>query len=341
VGTKRVRWLLPLVFAALLCLATFRHLNAAGWTPTGGFYSSIATLRAANPPQQGGTLPSQWPAGNDCSTEPRLLVHKYNSDLYILRQSKCQIFEAPFMYLIFGEDKVLLMDTGAKASDRLVLVVRRLVKRWLKQNGKTSIPLVVAHTHSHNDHVASDNNFLAASTAGILTNLETLVGPSISAVTSYWGFQKYPNDVPTIDLGNRVIDVLGTPGHQAASLTLYDRNTQLLLTGDIVYPGHLFVFSPAEYVEFVDSLQRLVDWAAANPVQWVLGCHIEFSNTPFEPYAWGNPVHPDERRLEFAPTKLTDILLAAKSLADNPQCTIFDEFVIHPVYKCGITWNGP
>ncbi len=39
-------------------------------------------------------------------------VVKYNNNTWILRQNKCTNFEAPFMFLFFGEDKALLMDTG-------------------------------------------------------------------------------------------------------------------------------------------------------------------------------------------------------------------------------------
>lgn len=32
--------------------------------------------------------------------------------------------------------------------------------------------------------------------------------------------------------------------------------------------------------------------------------------------------------------------LAADAMGNSPQCQIFSEWVIHPVYLCGITWNG-
>jgi len=40
-------------------------------------------------------------------------VHEYNPDFYILRQSGCRHDEKPFLYLLFGSDKALLLDTGA------------------------------------------------------------------------------------------------------------------------------------------------------------------------------------------------------------------------------------
>ena len=68
-------------------------------------------------------------------TEPQIQVHAYNDNLYILRQSKCEIFEAPFMYLIFGEDTVLLMDTGANPQTPVYSEVYTIIAEWLEQNG--------------------------------------------------------------------------------------------------------------------------------------------------------------------------------------------------------------
>jgi len=331
---KRQGYALVAVFAPLLALGVVRSLEATAPPPFEAMEASMASLRASTPPRAGGGFPARWNAGNDCANEPYWQFHNYNDDLYIIRQSKCTIFEAPFLYLIFGEDNVLLMDTGAVASLDVWQAIKQGLEHWSSVSGKAAPPLIVAHTHTHPDHIQGDWSF--AGQPGV----QEVVGLDQSSVESFWGFQDFPNDVPTIDLGNRVLDVLGTPGHQAASVTLYDRETQLLLTGDIVYPGHLFVFTESDWTDFRLSIQRLVQFAMANPVQWVLGCHIEFSNTPYEPYAWGTSVHPDEHELELAPDVLVRILRACRKQGADPSCTIYKDFVIHPVYKCGIVWNG-
>jgi hypothetical protein len=61
--------------------------------------------------------------------EPPIQVHQFNSDTFILRQSKCSepgttthsgpSFEAPFMYLLIGRSRALLLDTGASQSPAL------------------------------------------------------------------------------------------------------------------------------------------------------------------------------------------------------------------------------
>ncbi len=55
-----------------------------------------------------------------------------------------------------------------------------------------------------------------------------------------------------------MLDLTGIPGHQAASLLVYDRWTGLLFTGDSVYPGRLYV---PDFPAFVDSMRRAVDFA--------------------------------------------------------------------------------
>ena len=58
----------------------------------------------------------QWIHGaEDCqiSDDPAIEVHRYDDSSYILRQSKCLDFEAPFMYLLLGTKAALLLDSGA------------------------------------------------------------------------------------------------------------------------------------------------------------------------------------------------------------------------------------
>jgi len=327
--------LLPIAFLGLLSLGAYRSLRyedeAERFLAEG---LSLNDVAEASPPAEAGSFPAQWINGADCSTEPKMQVHAYDADTYILRQSKCEIFEAPFLYLLFGDDKVLLMDTGANNATPIWDNVYEVIRGWLAANGKSSIDLIVAHTHSHFDHVQGDPQFVGK------PFVKRIVPLGLPDIISFWGFLDYPNDVQTIDLGNRVIDVLGTPGHLNGSVTLYDRDTHLLLTGDIVYPGHLFVFSALDWPDFVTSIRRLVNWAATHPVEYVLGCHIEMSADPGGSFAYGTQVHPNEHVLQFRPDILLKVYAAASAMGNQPACRIFDEFVIHPVYLCGIFWNG-
>ena len=322
------RALVPILFAALLAAGYGLSSRGALLAQSPAVAGQDAETSPLAERPQPGTFPDTWIHGADCDADPAIQVHAYNEDLYILRQSKCDTYEAPFLFLLFGEEKALLIDTGSSVNSPVQSTVATIVQNWLTARGKASIELVVAHSHSHGDHVLGDPQFQGQHHA-------TVVGHGTAEVMSFFGFSSWPDEVVQYDLGGRVLDLLATPGHKADSLTFYDRRTDLLLTGDIVYPGHLFIFSPNEFLDFQNSLVRLSEWAERNPVKWVLGCHIEMTADAGVSYQYGTKVQPDEHVLQLKPSVLPKIRDAALAMGADAQCQTFDEFVIHPVYKCG------
>src|ERR1043165_5920584 len=122
--------------------------------------SGAVTFSAPQPDNIGyrtGVLPARWlPSGPRCVRIPKFQVHQYNDDLYILRESGCSNYEKPFLYLLFGRDKVLLLDTGAGSTD-VAQVVKRVIDHWLVKRRLSSIQLIAAHTHAHGDHISGDD----------------------------------------------------------------------------------------------------------------------------------------------------------------------------------------
>ena len=58
----------------------------------------------------------RWIHGSsDCADnlDPAIDVYAHDKTTYILRQNKCLTFEAPFIYVLVGENKILILDTGA------------------------------------------------------------------------------------------------------------------------------------------------------------------------------------------------------------------------------------
>ncbi len=49
--------------------------------------------------------------------EPPIQVHAYDPHTYVLRQSKATNYEAPFLYLLFGNERAILLDTGATEAE--------------------------------------------------------------------------------------------------------------------------------------------------------------------------------------------------------------------------------
>jgi glyoxylase-like metal-dependent hydrolase (beta-lactamase superfamily II) len=273
-----------------------------------------------------GGFPDDWISGApSCSPQPLPLiqVHVYNDDTYILRQSKCTNFEGPCMYLLFGEDKVLLEDTGAGfPSLPLATTVYGLIDDWLAAHEKESIQLIVAHSHSHGDHIGHDSQFTGQPNT-------TVVGTSLSAVQAFWGYTAatWPTEIHQYDLGGRILDIIAIPGHHATHIAIYDRNSHLLLTGDTLYPGFLFISSFSQYKT---SIQRLVDFTEDNPVCWVLGTHIEMSAVPGIAYPYGTVYQPNEHVLQLTRDHLVELNEALIAMGVTPHDEVHDDFIISP-----------
>jgi hydroxyacylglutathione hydrolase len=259
------------------------------------------------------------------SSEPKIQVHRYDEHTFFLRQSKTVSYEAPFLYLLFGNDRALLLDTGA-TDDPARCPVREtvddLIKRWLSRHARTAYALVVAHTHGHGDHIAGDAQFADHP-------MTTVVGKDLSSVMRFFGFTRWPDQVVQLDLGGRVLEITGSPGHHTSSISILDPWTGSLLTGDTVYPGRLYV---EDMPAFTDSLDRLIRLAESRGVRHVMGAHIEMTRTRGRDYPIGTTYQPEEPALQMTLDQMRALRRAAKRVADLPGAHTFDDFVI---------FNGP
>nr|BFE78244.1 hypothetical protein GCM10020093_008450 [Planobispora longispora] len=50
------------------------------------------------------------------NTDPDIQAHRYDEHTFILRQNMAIDYEAPFLFLLFGNERAVLIDTGATAS---------------------------------------------------------------------------------------------------------------------------------------------------------------------------------------------------------------------------------
>jgi glyoxylase-like metal-dependent hydrolase (beta-lactamase superfamily II) len=268
-----------------------------------------AALAAQTPPPpslEKGTLPEHWPTGGpNCMEMQEYYIHAYNPNFYLLRQSGCTDYEKPFVYLIFGSDKAMLWDTGSRNS-RIREAVDRLIVRWLAENKRTSIPLIVMHSHKHGDHIAGDAQFADRPDT-------TLVKPDLASVKAFFGFQNWPEQVAAFDLGGRPMDLLPIPGHTDDSFALYDRRTGILLTGDTVYPGRLYV---SDFESFKASLHRLAAFTADKNIAHVLGNHIEQTTTPFIDYPVRTKYQPEEHELALSAGTILEIDRALQAMKE-------------------------
>jgi len=250
-----------------------------------------------------GSLDVHWdPGAKTCpvsQTDP-IQVHHYNAQTIILREKLCSTWEAPFMYLLIGSKRALLIDTGDVA-DPKSMPLENQVMSLLPGESAAKLPLLVVHSHGHLDHRAGDPQF-----EGV--NGVQLVRSDVDHVRKYFGFADWPNGSAQIDLGDRIVDVLPAPGHHPAQLVYYDRNTGLVFSGDFLLPGRLLV---DDWSAYEASAQRVAEFLKDRPVSFVLGGHVE-KNQSGELLAWQSTYHPDEHALQLTKDDLAALPAALR-----------------------------
>ena len=271
-----------------------------------------------------GDLDVRWIHGSrrrKHNNDPPFQVHRYDPHTYVLRQSKALSAEAPFLYLLFGSDRAVLFDTGAAkqtVDNPLRATIDGITDTWLAEHPREGYQLIVAHTHGHLDHVAGDGQFADRPAT-------TIVDRDLSAVQAFFGFTTWPEQIIQFDLGGRVLEITGTPGHHRAALTIYDPWSGFLLTGDNVLPGRIYAF---DFPAFLDSIERTVQFARTRQITHVMGCHIEMTRRPGRDYPVGSTYQPDEPALQMTVQQLIAVRDAARSIKDKPGAHTFDDFLI-------------
>lgn len=186
-------------------------------------------------------------------------VYRLDDGLYAIYEPGQ--FELVISYLVLGEDKALLFDTGLGIGD-----IRAVV------DGLTDLELVVLNSHSHYDHIGGnyrfqrilglDNAYTHGNAGGSTpAAIAEFIGPGwvwkpfpdgfepAAWRTQPYTITDYVSEGDRIDLGGRVLEVLETPGHAPDAVCLLDRENRLLFTGDTFYLAPLYAHLPGSDVE--------------------------------------------------------------------------------------------
>ncbi|PTW47934.1 glyoxylase-like metal-dependent hydrolase (beta-lactamase superfamily II) [Sphingomonas faeni] len=286
-----------------------------------GALTAFALLLAGAAPL--GTAPrfAHWIDGT-ASAEPEAQVQQIDDDTFVIRQSVKTNFEAPFLYLLFGTDRVLLIDSGAGGL-KIRPTVDRVIADWRASHQQRPVQLIVAHSHSHGDHHGGDDEFRDRS------NTE-LVGLQPQQVAAFFGIRDWPNAIGRYDLGHRMLDIVPTPGHEPAHIMIYDARTRLMFSGDMLYPGRLYV--PRDRFDvFRASAVRLAGFAKTHPVRALLGAHIEMTTTPGKDYPMEAPAHPSEHGLALPPSAFNELKKATAKAKSPAEIDRHAVFIVYPV----------
>jgi glyoxylase-like metal-dependent hydrolase (beta-lactamase superfamily II) len=281
----------------------------------------VMALSVGATPNSVGPRFARWIDGTT-STEPETQVQRIDDDSFVIRQSVRTNFEAPFLYLLFGTDRALLIDSGAGGL-KIRPTVDRVIADWRTRHRNRPIRLIVAHSHSHGDHHAGDDEFRERSNTEV-------VGLQPQQVAAFFGIRDWPNAIGRYDLGHRVLDIVPTPGHEPAHIMVYDARTRLIFSGDMLYPGRLYV--PRDRFDvFRASAVRLAGFAKTHPVRALLGAHVEMTTTPGKDYPMEAPTHPSEHGLALPPSAIAELEKATATAKSPAEIDRHPDFIVYPV----------
>ena len=161
-------------------------------------------------------------------------------------------------FLLEGSEKAVLIDSGMNCANAGELA-REI----------TDKPVMLLNTHGDVDHISGTGGFP-----------EIYMHPADYECCGIK--EKFPSvrlagilDEEVIDLGNRPLKMIHIPGHTKGSLAILDVNMRVLIAGDSVQKGHIFMFGPnREPEKFEASLDKLI--SIKNEYDFVYASHDEF-----------------------------------------------------------------
>eukprot|EP00768_Dysnectes_brevis_P004686 gnl/Dysnectes_brevis/3396_a4272_830.p1 GENE.gnl/Dysnectes_brevis/3396_a4272_830~~gnl/Dysnectes_brevis/3396_a4272_830.p1 ORF type:complete len:320 (+),score=89.37 gnl/Dysnectes_brevis/3396_a4272_830:157-1116(+) len=189
-----------------------------------------------------------------------------------------------FNYLIIGSERAVLFDAGPGARD-ITPVVRSL----------TDKPVTLVLSHFHYDHTGNGVQFerhlmlnipylrTRAEAAGgkvlPLGKYESL-GPLEGFALPSLRIDSWITPGQRIDLGDRELTLLYTPGHTKDSVSLLDARNDIVFTGDFLYPAYLLAFTPGSSLQdYLTSVDRVLE-ASTPQTKYYGGHRLEDSGLP-------------------------------------------------------------
>jgi glyoxylase-like metal-dependent hydrolase (beta-lactamase superfamily II) len=189
-------------------------------------------------------------------------------------------YQGNYSYLIIGSARAVLFDAGTGTRD-ITPVVRSL----------TTLPVTVIPSHLHYDHVGALGRFDSTALIDDPTlRARTMNSPLTLGRYEFLGLYDHLQSPTfrvdewwapgsTVDLGDRRLQVLSTPGHTPTSVALYDAARRQLFLGDFMYPGELYAFLPgASRGAYLTTTKRLL--ATLGPDTRLYTAHMQDAPAP-------------------------------------------------------------
>jgi len=203
------------------------------------------------------------------TSQPWFEVYQLIDDTYAIYEP--YQFEEAIGYLVVGKKRAIIIDTGTGIGN-LKQVVSEL----------TQLPVSVVNTHAHWDHIGNDYQFeeiACYNHPDCISRLRSGVSNASLrrsiAEESLWkplpeGFDPTTWTIPpveptslleegtVINLRDRSLEVIYTPGHSPGSICLLDKQNRILFTSDTFFPGPLYAFAEdVDIDDYIASIEKL------------------------------------------------------------------------------------
>ena len=150
--------------------------------------------------------------------------------------------------LLEGTEKALLVDTGMNTPDAKAIA-----------ESLTELPLSLINTHADRDHISGNLSFdtfymspaeMENYASGIQQTTPEVVGRILPV-----------REGDLIDLGERPLLVIDNPGHTPGSIAILDIKNRVLIGGDAIQDGNIFMFGKYRNIEqYVKSLEHIREY---------------------------------------------------------------------------------
>lgn len=210
-------------------------------------------------------------------------VRRLDDDVTAISEPYIQEFYRCNIWHVRGRDRDMLVDSGMGVVS---------LREWVPVVTERALTAVASHTHF--DHIGCHHEFecraVHSAEADLLANptrQNTLADPYVTDAifdalppepycSTCYAVKRAPatrilEDGDVIDLGDRHFEVIHTPGHSPGGIALYEKATEILFSGDIVYDGPLIEDTYHSHLgDYIASMERLMTL----PVRLVHGGHF-------------------------------------------------------------------
>ena len=163
-------------------------------------------------------------------------VVKINENTYRIEDGMVRFF------VLLGSEKALMIDTGMNTPDAID-AARKI----------TDKPIELLNTHADRDHISGNGAFEKMYMSLAEEECYREAGGKGEIIPI--------KDGDIIDLGDRPLEIIEIPGHTPGSVAIIDINSRVLISGDSVQAGTIFMFGKHRNMEaYIESMKKLSNY---------------------------------------------------------------------------------